>query len=186
MTLLELIIVLFIIGLVSALVLPRVVGNMAEVQMQGATERVLSACRRARCEAIGTGLVHALNLDTSAGTYWITVESDPLDAPGVFNRVGEAWGRTVTLPERVVFQEVTGQEPEADRAQDTIASTAIHFYPDGRTGGAIICLAPADTSGDLEDQTILYLDPSTGQVRVISAEEREAIETAATAAGTNP
>jgi len=173
--------VLFIIGLVSGLVLPTVVGSVSELHMQGATERVMSACRRARCEACGSGLTHRLNFSTEAGTYWITCETEPLAAPGVFDRISESWGRTLTLPERIKFEEVSPDEvgtPAVANDEDSGADAVIEFFPDGRTTGAIICLGYADPDPDEDEPVLIRLDPATGQVEVITSEEREAVDSA--------
>jgi len=178
MTLIELLLVLFIISVMTGLVLPTVVGNFSEVQRQGAMERLMATCRRARCEACGTGRTHRLNVNADAGTYWITVESDPLDAPGVFDRVGESWGRIMELPDRIQFRDVSplGDETAELHDDDADADAVIEFHPDGRSTGAVITIGYRDPDADEEDVLILHLDAATAEVRVISIEERDAIE----------
>ena len=175
-TLIELLLVIFIIALVGGLVLPTVVSNFASVRRQGAMERVLAVVRRAHCEALGSGLVHRLNFDTEAGTCWITREADPLEAPGVFERVGESWGRTIALPEGTAFREVVplGETPEAD--EETGADVLLEFFPDGRSTGAVITVGYADDDAEADEEPIIiHVEAATGQARLISPEERDSL-----------
>ena len=176
MTLLELLLVLSIMGVLTAMAVPTVVVGMSELRMQGAVDRLMAACRRARAEATNTGLIHRLSFTTAEGAYRITVEADPLDAPGVFRTVQESWGRQVTLPDSLAFGEITVDATDAAEAALTAdADLVIEFLPDGRTSGALIPIREAD-SYDETDTVYIHLESATGRVSIVSEEEREEIE----------
>lgn len=177
-TLFEMLLVMAIIGMVVGLLVPIMIANVGEMRMTSAADRLMSACRRAHFEATGAGRVHRLNFRTEAGTYWITVESDPLNAPGLFDRVEESWGRTIALPERIVFGVIQVDRLEAvDAAALSECDAIIEFFPDGRTSGALITLAYRNPDADGDATVTVSLDPATGRVEIVSEAERREIET---------
>ena len=133
-TLLELIAVLVLISTVLAIAAPSLRGFVHGRQTANVAARMLSLTHLARSRAVCRGAVHRLNIDTEAGTYWLTVQE-----AGAFVEIEGGYGRRHSLPMglSVELDSLTAEEPEP----------YIQFYPDGRCDPATVELT--DSEGDV-------------------------------------
>ena len=139
-TLFELILVLFLAGLLTAMVLPSFSATLASARFRGGAMEVRAVLALARTLAASQSRMQAVAISPRTGTFGVAGEGEH------------------ALPEGVSFSAVF---PEAapgagDRVQ-------IRFYPDGSADEAVIDLASAD-GGRLR----VIVDPLTGIAEVRS------------------
>ena len=126
-TLLELVLVLMVLALVLAAAAPSLAGWNRGQRLQNSADRLLSAARWARSEAIATAMPHQLEINASAGIYRVSRREGQewVPAPGEF-------GRDMAVP--------AGLSMELSR-EDQSMTPAIDFYPNGRISPATIELS---------------------------------------------
>src|SRR6185503_3394053 len=73
-TLWELILVMVIITLALAMAAPSLGGWGRAAKLRDTGDQFLAVTRWARSQAIADAQIYRLNLDTSAGTYWLTTQ----------------------------------------------------------------------------------------------------------------
>jgi general secretion pathway protein H len=150
-TLVEMILVIALLGLVLAIVLPRV-GVAATA---AAASRQLAGMMHALyLAAPATQKVHRLYLDLDERSYWaMTVESEGERQPR-----DPALTRRVMLPPEVRFRDAM----TASQGKIAIGRAIIHFYPTGRTDRSVVHLMD-----DSHTTLTLVLNPLTGTVQIL-------------------
>lgn len=124
-TLLELLLVVIIIGILTALSIPLFKNSFTDLQLSNASYNLLHLMRYAQERSIVERIKYQLNFNPELNQYWLTNEPDPLKA-GQYSRLAEKRGKTVFLP--------TGIKVEAE-------NLLINFYPDGKIDAAFIYLS---------------------------------------------
>jgi len=110
---------MLLVSLVMGLAAPSLRGFLIGRKSADAAAQILALAHYARTQAVSTGAIYRLNVDTTARTYWLTMEKG-----GTFQELGTEFGRRFSLPERV----------EACWAPPREAGHEyIEFFPDGRT-----------------------------------------------------
>ncbi|HEX5646792.1 MAG TPA: prepilin-type N-terminal cleavage/methylation domain-containing protein [Nitrospira sp.] len=147
-TLLEILIVLFLLGTVLALVIPRIV--IGE-DLSSTGRKFIGTIRSLQGMAAAIQKPVKLYLDIDRGTYWAMVvdgreEKRPLDA---------TWATPLSLPESIRFTEIS-----VGPAKWTYGRAELSFFPNGRINPATVYLADAG-NGLLG----LAVDPLTGRIR---------------------
>ena len=133
-TLMELVLVLVVIAICAAIAAPNLRGFARGRTLPNSAMALMTSARWCRQQALSDGLEYRLNLDASAGKWWVTKD----DGSGtVFNPVPDDLGREYTLPTGVIISDITFQSeiPASD------AGTFISFGPGGKTDVAKITLA---------------------------------------------
>jgi Tfp pilus assembly protein FimT len=112
---------------VLAMAAPSLRGFFASRRGADAAATLVALTQYARSEAVSEGRPYRLNVDTNAGTYWLTAQNG-----GTYETLHTEFGRTFQFP-------AGGQEEltvdGADQGRDYVA-----FFPDGRTEQATITL----------------------------------------------
>ncbi len=143
-TLIELIAVLLIMAIACIMVAP-MLGNFVRGRGPDNTAgRFMAVAHWARSQAISDGAIYRMNLDTSAGTWSLTMDSGT-----AFVAVESTYGNEFVLPDDVKMQT---DAPKIDKMQ------VIEFDPTGRSdpgtvkflgtrGGEVdvVCDTPVDT-----------------------------------------
>lgn len=80
-TLLELLVVLFIVGMISLMAWPRLDRMPGAAVLQAASLQLGGQIRATRLAAIRTNRAQALTVDAAAGRYWSSVEPQPQALP---------------------------------------------------------------------------------------------------------
>ncbi len=147
-TLLEMLIVLFLLGGVLALVIPRIV--IGE-DLSSTGRKFIGTLRSLQGMAATTQKQVKLYLDLDRGTYWAMVvdgreEKRPLDA---------TWATPLSLPESIRFTEVS-----VGFTKRTYGRADLSFFPNGRIDPATVYLTDAGNS-----LLGLAVDPLTGRIR---------------------
>ena len=152
-TLIEMLIVLFLLAGILVIVLPRVI--IGE-DLSSTGRKFIGTLRTLQGLAATSQKPVKLYLDLDQGTYWVKVmegteEKLPLDA---------AWTTPRSLPDAIRFSEVSvGQDKR------TYGRTDLSFYPNGRIDPVMVFLT--DRNNNL---LVLTVDSFTGAIR--TSEER--------------
>jgi type II secretion system protein H len=139
-TLLELVLVLLILCIAAAAAAPSLVGWSRASRVRDAGDLFLAVARWARTAALADSTVYRLNVDSRAGTYWVT-EQDGMN----YVTPGNEFGRVFSVPQGFTIAMTTvGRE-----AQQPLS--AVDFLPTGRTQPARVRIGRSDTDAvDIE------------------------------------
>ncbi len=144
-SLIELILVLFLIGLIAGLVTPFLISTLDRTKSQSEVRKIASTLRYARNQAISQKIPFAFAANIDDNRYWIT----PLNS--------NETSRFFSLGPKIRIAQFVFQE-------ETIVhgSFSIVFYPQGSSSGGSIGLETAGAG----KASVLYsitLDPVTGK-----------------------
>lgn len=153
-TLLELTIVLFILGLLTALMAPSFKGFFASTKAVEATSGLRQSIRLTQQRAAHRGEVRVLTLSFDTGGYYVAVLARER------GRRREEFELRKHLPEGFRFASVYFPETEefVDRRE-----ARLEFFPDGTTRDTEIVLAEMDKSGK-EKYHLVTIQGTTGHV----------------------
>lgn len=173
-TLLELVVVLFILALATALVAPAFGRSFGQAQLRAATRDLAALCRFARTQAIISQGILEVVLDRQANSYWLRGrESDHI--------AGRLSGLDQVLPARDLEQSIQNREarvralPTGVTLKSVVVETgplredergAITFFPQGSSTGGEVWLEDGKGRGYR-----IVVDPSVGFVRINAAEK---------------
>jgi prepilin-type N-terminal cleavage/methylation domain-containing protein len=171
-TLLELIVVLFILSVAAALIAPTFSRPFGQLRLKAAARDVAALCRFARIQAITYQGVLEVVLDRQTNTYWlrgpdwIIGRLGGIDKEDTAEDPGQAWqvrvrqARVRTLSPGLSFRSVVlGTGPLPDDERGTIA-----FFPQGSSTGGEIWVSDEKGRGYR-----VVVDPSIGLVRIHEA-----------------
>jgi general secretion pathway protein H len=154
-TLLELVLVLFIIGVVTALVYPKF-RNLGGGDVKVEARTLIGRVQGLYNEATFTRHTHRLVFDLDKQRYWGETQAQQ---GADFTPVDATFMAPVTMPTGVTFKDVVTER--AGKRQEGMAYT--YFLPLGRADVTTIHLAAADG-----DELTLQVNPLTGRVQVDS------------------
>lgn len=166
-TLLELIIVMVIIGIASALVVPRLVGGMGSLDVRGASGKVAAALRYARSQAVSQKVQYTAVFDLEHKRLTIMSTSEAAGGGNEDGAEGEresggVQGKIYDLPGRVSFERIPAEnEDKSDEAIDA-GIFRIGFYPSGGSDGGGIALV-----NERSKRYTVQVDIITGVVKVV-------------------
>jgi prepilin-type N-terminal cleavage/methylation domain-containing protein len=168
-TLLELIVVLFILALAAALVAPIFTRSFGQLRLKAAARDLAALCRFARTQAIANQVVLEVVLDRGANAYWLRGPEWVVSRLGGIEQVATAedpeqpWqvrlrqARVRPLPVGVTLKSVIldpGTLREDERG-------AIVFFPQGSSTGGEVWVSDEKGRGYR-----IVIDPSIGLVRI--------------------
>lgn len=148
-TLIELVVVLVILGVASAVVFPRLEGVFSDDYLGSSARALVGMIRHAQSQAAITGKEKTLYYDLDKGKYW-TAE------PG---EEGEIEAKRY-LPEGIRFQSIITRK----RINEGIASS--RFSPQGWVEKTSIQL-----KNEKGEELFIYIKP-TGRVRILKEDEK--------------
>lgn len=160
-TLVELILVMFVIFTIATVVAPRLTDFFPSFQVRTSTERLFAWARKARADAATLGLRHRLLLDPDARKFWIEFEARPFKEPGKFVPLGGSWGEEL-FPEGVRFESIGGAEVDPVHG----ACRFVEFLPDGTATEATLIL-----TNDQGDRQTLRIEGPSSNVFIQSEEQ---------------
>jgi general secretion pathway protein H len=138
LTLLEVLIVLVLMGVITAFVFPMFGGPVSTSELRGSARALAAGLRMARSEAVSERRETFLTLDVAGKRF--KVDDDP---------------REHALPKRAELKLFTAQN---DLVNDKVG--AIRFYPDGGSNGGRITIASGTRKFDID------VDWLTGRVAI--------------------
>ncbi|MBC8285303.1 MAG: GspH/FimT family pseudopilin [Nitrospinae bacterium] len=152
-TLLELILVLFLMGLIAGLVLPFVVSTLDRVKLQSEARQIASALQFARSEAITKKTLFTFNANIDQNQYWLAIPKE------------KEVTQSKTLSDSVRIRDYQGTEDIL-----TDGNFIINFYPRGNSSAGTIHLQSSIAESDTPVYAII-IDPITGKPKIEILEE---------------
>lgn len=159
----ELLVVILVITVVSAMILPELRGSLEETLLRDSARQITGACTVARDRAVASGRTHRLRIDATSGKF--RIESDPGAGTGRSAAPVDSPGASGLLDARVVVRPLDVDNPDSPvtppRRSGADAGEGLGFHADGT----------ADAGGFLlQDRTgfrlALRVNPITARVRV--------------------
>ncbi len=129
-TLIELTVVVFLIGLMLALTVPRIQHSLLSDDLKAATRRMVGTVRTLRDKAIRDQKDYVLYLDLESNQFW--VEWSPM----TIEQKADARQNASTLPGNIRILDVSRR----DSGKQDIGDTVIHFTKKGYVEQAVIHL----------------------------------------------
>ena len=174
-TLIELMVVMVLIGIMTAIILPEMKGTYEDALLRSTSRELISVCSLASSHAVSVNQAHRLRLDQKTGHYSIVKRASERGAEGRLVPVREVIGGEGMLDTRITVEihksgdEATEATPEQETAtgperklQAGRADDGITFYPDGTADASEIVLR--DREGF---RLALRINPVTARVRII-------------------
>ena len=146
-TLMEMVIVLLIIAVGSALVVPLVEGGFTAREVRRAAREIAATFSHCRGEAVSRGAPQDVVIDPTRNTIYAT-----------------DMGHWAVLTDRAVIERVEGGVPAPTAS---FGAMRISCYPNGSTTGADVVLC--SRADRMRERLWVHLDPLLGTVRVQDA-----------------
>lgn len=160
-TLYEIVIVLIVLLVVSAVVVPSFTGFLPSVKVRKSGDELMALFSKARTDAVLTSRRFRVVFTKEPPAYRLEYEPDPMNEPSTFRRLSGDWGAKTEFPDGVSLSTLEGAE-----GSEVPGEEYLEFQPDGSSPAARIVLA--HESGDT---LTLEIDPADGRARVVEEEE---------------
>ena len=173
-TLIELMVVMVLIGVMTAMILPEMKGTYEDALLRSTSRELVSVCSLASSHAIGLNQAHRLRLDLKTGHYSIERPAPDRGSQGRFVAAREVAGGEGELDTRITIQiyktgdqAAEGAEQDSgpvpgSRAPSEGRDDGITFYPDGTADASEIVLRDRDGF-----RLALRINPVTARVQII-------------------
>lgn len=159
-TLIELAVVIVILGLVAALVFPRLnAGALGRGKLRNSVARIAATATYARNRAACTRRMHVLHLDPNSGEYWVSDQASETDRSAAPGGGRELRGR---LPAGVRFKDIQ----TAGRSRLLEEIVRLRFGLEGWADPAVVRVA-----GDDRDVATLTITGLCGRVETAMNDE---------------
>jgi type II secretion system protein H len=173
-TLIELMVVMVLIGIMTAMILPEMKGTYEDALLRSSSRELVSVCSLASSHAVSVNQAHRLRLDLKTGHYSIERRVSNRGAKGRSVAAREVIGGEGELDTRISIEihktddvAPEGAEEGSSPASGSSAQLAgrddgITFYPDGTADASEILLRDRDGF-----RMALRINPVTARVRII-------------------
>jgi len=166
-TLIELMVVIIIIGIMTALMIPEMEGSFQDALLRSTSRELINVFDLAYSRAVSLNQLRRVRLDEETGRY--LVEKQVIEnGREEFVPADDVPGGKGQLDSRiaVAFHQPGDLSPEANSepqiSENDLSGVAIAFYPDGTADGGDITLR--DREGF---RLLLHINPVTARVHVI-------------------
>ncbi len=180
-TLIELMVVVVLIGIMTAMIVPEMRGTFDDALLRSTARQLVDTFTVAYSRAVTLSQIHRVNIDSSTGRFRIesrAVEEGRLrgflpvrDLPGGEGQLDRRISVTVREPSEMPAEELepsagpkSGEATEDSKTERSM----IVFNPDGTADAAEVVLR--DREGF---QLALRINPATGRVRIMELERSE-------------
>jgi type II secretion system protein H len=170
-TLVELMIVVTIIGIMSAVIVVEMRGSYEDALLRTTARKVIDLCDTASTRAISVHQPYVLRFESASGRYFLRPKAQNPDEAGIDAKTempveGELDTRIALVIREPQEEEQTGEETPviAGERERRSRADAITFYPDGTADAREFSFR--DRTG-VELQ--MRLNPITGRVRIVEA-----------------
>jgi general secretion pathway protein H len=157
-TLIELALVLFVIGLVLAVMFPKLAG-FGRGDLKQASRHLIRTIQVLVDRAEATKRLYRLNYDLERQEYWATVLQPVTNEAGEFVPVNSVLLKKVALPDPIRFSDVVTLR----QGKITEGEAYTQFYPSGLVERTLFHL----TDEKQEETVTLIVQPLTGRVKVL-------------------
>jgi type II secretion system protein H len=169
-TLIELMVVIVIIGIMTAALIPEMKGSFQAELLRSNSRELINACDLAYSRAVSLNQIRRVRLETETGRYWVerqvlaNGQADFLpadDVPGYQGKLDTRITAEYIAPDEGVAEGDTA----APGAETAAIGTTISFYPDGTADAGAILLR--DRAGF---RLLLDINPVTARVQIVEME----------------
>lgn len=173
-TMLEILVVVFIIGLMAAAGGGMYVGSYKKSQLVKSAKEVMLAAKYARLAAVEKQQQYKLYLDSEEGRFFISYkEIDPVTETEIEAIVSNPYSRPGQFPESVKFEEITispasisdVMENRYDEDEEDEEKSFIVFTPYGTADNSVIKIGNGKTS------YLVCVSAATGKAKVVEYTE---------------
>ena len=173
-TLIELMVVIVLIGIMTAMILPEMKGTYEDALLRSTSRELVSVCSLASSHAVSVNQAHRLRLDQKTGHYSIEKRASDRGAEGRSVSAREVPGGEGELDTRITIEIYKSGDDATDAAEQESAPVSgshaqsgrqddgITFYPDGTADASEIVLRDRDGF-----RLALRINPVTARVRII-------------------
>ncbi|MEO6036730.1 MAG: prepilin-type N-terminal cleavage/methylation domain-containing protein [Verrucomicrobiota bacterium] len=173
-TLLELMVVLVLMAIMSAMIVPEMKGSLEDAVLRSTSRDLVSVLNLAYSRAVSVNQVHRVRLDPASGKYFVETRTRGAQE---FSPVRDVSGSEGTLDRRISIQIFASNEDSSPDRNESVnlnptnsfeepeSENTISFYPDGTADRRDIQLR--DRAGF---QVALQINPITARVRVVETE----------------
>lgn len=161
-TLLELMVVLVLIAILTALILPEMKGSRDDAALRSAARRFAAAFAIANSRAITVNRLHEVHIDATKGRYLVAPKRAGQAVQD--EKLTDFAGNKGEFDSKIKVQLVPRIEPEND-----VPTTAdkVSFYPDGTADATDVLLRDRTGFG-----LVLRINPVTARVQVMELERQ--------------
>jgi type II secretion system protein H len=173
-TLLEIMMVIALIGILSAMIIPELKGTYEDALLRSTSRELVSLFSLASCRAVSLNQVHRVRLEPGSGRYFIERRLRASGKGSDFIAAKEVLGGEGQLDARIAIQVWKSADEAADQLDQGPAvgslvgglargrSQELEFYPDGTAQAAEVVLR--DRQGF---RLCLRVNPVTARVHII-------------------
>jgi general secretion pathway protein H len=153
-TLIEMIIVVFILSLLVMLVTPRLMKTLQHLEVRGAAKKISAILRYCRSESVNRSRIYSVSFDTTSRLLSVqsTEEGDEKSTVE----------RSYPLPEEVQVEKIDSGKTLLESSLPTF-----EFYPNGGSNGGTALVRRAESRAYL-----ILIDSLTGTVKVEEAKQQ--------------
>ncbi len=162
-SLIELVVVLILIGLFTAIASPFIISTLTKTKLKTTAKEIATTLRYARSQAIPSKKPYYFYIDLDNPSFWISPETVETDRQGFINYEDayKAAGKIRPISDEIIIEKV---EAGLSVASDGIM--IIPFYPQGNTVSSNVYLHKRNDSSS-EKYLEIQLDEITGKVRIV-------------------
>lgn len=161
-SLVELIVVMLLIGLLSAMAAPLFFSTVSKTRLKGAAKEMATTFRYARSLAINTKKPHYLLIDLEKSSYSVSVERNEKSDDSFDD---EDSLKSVT-PTRTISKEIIISKIKTGSSEIVDDVVKIPFYPQGNSIETIVYLKMRNES-ESKYKYEIHLDEITGKVTIL-------------------
>jgi type II secretion system protein H len=171
-TLLELMVVIALVGILSAMIIPEMKGTYGDALLRSTSRDLVSVFSLASSRAISLGQTHRVRLEPDAGRYLVERRLRQGGRRSEFVPAKGMLGGEGTLDRRVAVEVRKAADPAAEPwgsgaeagtgGSDTERSLDVEFYPDGTAEAAQVLLRDRDGF-----RLGLRISPVTARVKIV-------------------
>ena len=170
-TLIELMTVIVIIAIMTAMIIPEMTGTYEDALLRSTSRDLVSVFDLASSRAISLNQLHRVRLDIPTGKYLVERQA-PEGSPEEFIPLTDISGCKGELDKRILIQirrpdEAPSETDLASLPEGEMVADTISFYPDGTADAAMVLLQ--DRVGF---RLGLKLNPTTARVHVLELEHQ--------------
>lgn len=181
-SLVELMVVLVLIAILSAMILPEMRGSFEDALLRSTSRKLATAFQLAHSQAITVSVRHRVRIDTASGRYFIEAPTTDSGSSSKFVALKSVHGAEGTLDPRIAIEIRKGPELDDPLAESEPAdgptrpvhglepaseakpeSDSVTFHPDGTAERSEIVLRDRQGFG-----LRLRIQPATSHVRISS------------------
>ncbi|HLH55213.1 MAG TPA: GspH/FimT family pseudopilin [Verrucomicrobiae bacterium] len=169
-TLIELMVVMILIGILTAMILPEMKGTYADALLRASGRDMVNVFKLAYSRSVSLNQPHVVRIEQKTGHYVVERRSSGRKNPG-WEPLKDVAGSSGAIDSRIVVEvrkETDSDRTDADSSLNSGRQDApengITFYPDGTADGAEVLLR--DQAGFA---LRLRVDPITARVEILDA-----------------